>query len=433
MKTIREAAAALRARKVSCEELVTEGLQAEHANRHLNSFITLTADRALTYARQLDRELGQGHDRGPLHGIPIAHKDLYHTAGVRTTDGSKLFADFIPDRDAAVVEDLCEAGAISLGKLNMHELAYGISSTNPHYGPVRNPHDPERIPGGSSGGSGVAVATGIVFGATGSDTGGSIRIPASFCGTVGFKPTYGRISCDGCFPLGVTLDHMGPLARTVDDIVLLLEAMLGERLKLTGRTDVRIGLPEDFYFDGVQPEVRDAVHSAARQAETFGAKIVPIRVPEPEHVVATARTILLLEAATVMAPHMHRREDISPETLALLESGSKVTISDYIKATANANRLRALWAKLFDDIDVLFTPTTPTVAPKIGETTIRIDGQDHDTRLLTTRFCRGINLLGYPAISIPCGTTGEGLPVGLQIVGALNRDTTVLDLAAALE
>jgi aspartyl-tRNA(Asn)/glutamyl-tRNA(Gln) amidotransferase subunit A len=433
MKTIREAAAALRARKVSCEELVNEALHAEEANRHLNSFITLTADRALTYARQLDRELAQGHDRGPLHGIPIAHKDLYHTAGVRTTNGSKLFSDLIPDSDAAVVEDLREAGAVSLGKLNMHELAYGISSTNPHYGPVRNPHNPDCIPGGSSGGSGVAVAANIVFGATGSDTGGSIRIPASFCGTVGFKPTYGLISCQGCFPLGVTLDHMGPLARTVDDIVLLLEAMLGEQLTRTGRTNLRIGLPEDFYFDGVQPEVAEAVQSAARKAESFGAKIIPIRVPEPEQVVATARTILLLEAATALAPYMNRKEDISPETQALLESGSKVTISEYIRATANANRLRALWAKIFDDIDVLFTPTTPTVAPKIGQTKMNINGEEHDTRLLTTRFCRGINLLGYPAISIPFGKSSDGLPIGLQIVGALNRDTTVLDLAAALE
>jgi aspartyl-tRNA(Asn)/glutamyl-tRNA(Gln) amidotransferase subunit A len=433
MKTIREAAAALRARKVSSKELVSEALEAEHAHRHLNSFITVTADRALTYARQLDRELSQGHDRGPLHGIPIAHKDLFHTAGVRTTNGSKLFGDFVPDSDAAVVEDLKEAGAVSIGKLNMHELAYGISSTNPHYGAVRNPHDTERIPGGSSGGSGVAVAAGIVFGATGSDTGGSIRIPASFCGTVGFKPTYGRISCEGCFPLGVTLDHMGPLARTVEDTVLLLEAMLGERVALTGRTDLRVGLPEDFYFDGVDPEVREAVESAARRVEKQGAKIVPIRVPEPEHLVATARTILLLEAATTLAPHMHRREDIGPETFALLESGSKVTIADYIQATANANRLRALWAKLFDDIDVLFTPTTPIAAPKIGQTTMTIDGKEQDTRLLSTRFCRGINLLGYPAISVPCGTTSEGLPIGLQIIGALNRDTTVLDMAAALE
>jgi aspartyl-tRNA(Asn)/glutamyl-tRNA(Gln) amidotransferase subunit A len=219
----------------------------------------------------------------------------------------------------------------------------------------------------------------------------------------------------------------------VDDIVLLLEAMLGERLTRTGRTNLRIGLPEDFYFDGVQPEVAEAVQSAARKAESFGAKIIPIRVPEPEQVVATARTILLLEAATALAPHMSRKEDISPETLALLESGSKITISEYIRATANANRLRALWAKIFDDIDVLFTPTTPTVAPKIGQTKIKFNGEEHDTRLLTTRFCRGINLLGYPAISIPFGKSSDGLPIGLQIVGALNRDITVLDLAAALE
>src|SRR5262245_5010123 len=182
MRTIGEAAAALRAREVSCEELVTHALREEEANRDLNCFITLTAEQALLEAKRLDAELAVGHDRGPLHGIPIAHKDLYHTAGIRTTNGTRIFADFVPERDAPAVTRLREAGAISLGNLNMHELAYGISSTNPHYGPVRNPHDKNRIPGGSSGGCGAAVAAGILYGATGSDTGGSIRIPASFCG-----------------------------------------------------------------------------------------------------------------------------------------------------------------------------------------------------------------------------------------------------------
>ena len=250
--------------------------------------------------------------------------------------------------------------------------------------------------------------------------------------SVSSRPT-AAISCDGCFPLGVTLDHMGPLARTVDDIVLLLEAHAG-RAPETHRAEPTCasGCRKTSISMASSPKFVDAVHSAARQAETFGAKIVPIRVPAAR----ARRRHRTYHPSARSRNHLLRctgREDISPETLALLESGLKSHHIRLHKNHWNANRLRALWAKLFDDIDVLFTPTTPTVAPKIGETTIRIRRQDHDTRLLTTRFCRGINLLGYPAISIPCGTTGEGLPVGLQIVGALNRDTTVLDLAAALE
>src|SRR3954447_2390010 len=196
MKTIGEAAAALRARQVSCEELVKHALSEEEAHRDLNCFITVTAEQALEEARRLDAELVSGRDRGPLHGIPIAHKDLFHTAGVRTTNGTRIFADFVPDLDAVAVTRLREAGAVSIGKLNMHELAYGITSNNPHYGPVRNPHNRNRIPGGSSGGSGAAVSAGILYAATGSDTGGSIRIPAAFCGVVGFKPTYGTVSTE---------------------------------------------------------------------------------------------------------------------------------------------------------------------------------------------------------------------------------------------
>lgn len=435
MKTIREAGAALRSKKISCEELARDAIRSEERFRDLNSFITLTAEAALQEARDLDRELAAGKDRGPLHGIPIAHKDLYHTAGVRTTNGSKIFADYVPDADAVVVRKLREAGVASLGKLNLHEMAYGITSTNPHYGAVRNPYDPDCIPGGSSGGSGAAVAAGIVYGATGSDTGGSIRIPASFCGTVGFKPTYGRVSCDGCFPLGMSLDHMGPLARSVEDAALLLEAMAGESFPVTPNAGVRIGLPDNFYLESTQPEVRDAVEQAARRAEGEGARVIRVHVPDPEDLTATARIILLFEAATVLLPYMHRREEFGEDVLSLLEAGAAVPPMDYIRACAAANRLRAAWAKLFQDIDVLFAPATPTVAPKIGQKTITLADleKEQDTRLLSTRTCRGINLLGYPAISIPYGQSGAGMPIGLQIVGALNQDQMVLNVAAAVE
>ena len=432
MRSIREAAAALRARKVSCVELVQNALEAEKAHRDLNCFITLTGDQALEHAKVLDAELASGRDRGPLHGIPVAHKDLYFTAGVRTTNGTKLFADFVPDHDSAAVANLREAGATSIGKLNQHELAYGITSTNPHYGPVRNPHDPTRIPGGSSGGSGAAVAAGIVLGSTGSDTGGSIRIPASFCGVVGFKPTFGTVSTAGCFPLGVSLDHMGPLAATVEDTAWLLEAMAEAKFPVEPNIGLRIGIPENFYVERAQPEVLAAVQDAAKQAERLGAKLVPVRVPDPEELVLTARKILLCEAASVMTDHLHRRDDFGMDVLVLLETGSAISVSEYIQAHAVANAMRVRWARLFEDIDLLLAPSTPTTAPLIGRTTICIDGVEEDTRLLSTRFCRGINVLGYPAISIPYGSA-EGLPIGLQIIGGMNQDTRVLGAGAALQ
>lgn len=433
MQSIRRAAAALRAREVSCVELVQESLRAEQAHRDLNCFITLTGETALQEAKVLDAELAAGQDRGPLHGIPIAHKDLYHTAGVRTTNGSRIFADFVPSKDAVAVRKLREAGAISMGKLNMHELAYGITSSNPHYGPVRNPHDRTRIPGGSSGGSGAAVAAGILYGATGSDTGGSIRIPASFCGVVGFKPTFGTVSIEGCFPLGASLDHMGPLARSVDDTALMLEGMGSGQYPLTPNARVRIGVPENYFNHLLTTEVRVAVEKALGRAQELGAKLVSVRVPDPDGLFSIARTILLCEAATALHGQMQPRHEFGADVLALLDSGAQIPATEYILATTAAVRLRTAWEALFENVDVIFAPATPTTAPRIGQTAISINGREEDTRLLTTRFCRGINLLGYPAISIPWGVSSERLPIGLQIFGPTGEDLRVLNVAAALE
>src|SRR5579863_3929421 len=251
--TIAEAREKLRARRVSSVELTKECLrQIDKLNPVLNAFITVTADTALAHAEELDRELARGIDRGPLHGIPIAHKDLMWTKGVRTTSGSKIFADFVPDRDAAVVAKMDKAGGVMVGKAGLHELAYGITSDNPHFGTIRNPRNPEHSPGGSSGGSGVAVATGMAYVATGTDTGGSIRVPASYCGVVGLKPTYGLIDRSGVQPLGVSLDHVGPLARTVGDVRVALDAMSDAAQRKPGPAsvrEIRVGLPENFYFE----------------------------------------------------------------------------------------------------------------------------------------------------------------------------------------
>src|ERR1700733_8798868 len=281
--TIAEAGEGLRARRVSSVELTKECLrQIDKLKPVLNAFITVTADSALAHAKELDRELARGIDRGPLHGIPIAHKDLMWTKGTRTTSGSKIFADFVPNRDAAVVKRLADSGAVMVGKAGLHELAYGITSDNPHFGTIRNPRNPEHSPGGSSGGSAVAVATGMAFVATGTDTGGSIRVPASFCGVVGLKPNYGLIDRRGVQPLGVSLDHVGPLARTVGDVRLALDAMAEPAYRKPAPAsigEIRVGLPENFYFDTVEPEVKAAVQQAARRAEKLGVRVIPIRVP----------------------------------------------------------------------------------------------------------------------------------------------------------
>lgn len=435
--TIAEAGCALRSRRISSVELTRQCLaQIEKFNPVLNAFITVTAESALARALELDRELAHGVDRGPLHGIPIAHKDLMWTKGIRTTSGSKIFADFVPDRDAAVVTKLTEAGAVMVGKAGLHELAYGITSDNPHFGTIRNPCNHEHSPGGSSGGSGVAVATGMAFVATGTDTGGSIRVPASFCGVAGLKPTYGLIDRSGVQPLGFSLDHVGPLARTVNDARLALEVMAPlPKLKPSPASlrEIRVGIPQNFYFDTVAAEIQDAVHSAARRAEDLGLRVTSVRVPDIEALNTAGLLILLSEAAAVHQSQLPRRADFGVDVLALLDQGSLVPAADYINAQRLRKRLLAEFHALFRSIDCLFTPTTPIVAPRIGQREIELNGVKYDTRMLITRFVRGFNVLGFPALSMPCGASREGLPIGLQLIARPYEEALLLTLGEALE
>ncbi len=443
--TILEAARLLRAKKTSSAELVADSLRRlAELNPKLNAFITVMDESAREAARRADEELARGRDRGPLHGVPVAVKDVFSTAGVRTTAGSKLFANYVPRQDAAVVERLAEAGAVLVGKTNMHELAYGITSNNPHFGAVRNPRDPERIPGGSSGGSGAAVAAGMVPAAMGSDTGGSIRIPASYCGVVGLKPTYGRVSRFGVLPLDFSLDHMGPLTRTVRDAAVVLNAIAGHDPRdETSSTrsvedylppgeisleEVRIGVPENFGFERASVAVRDAVLAALGCA-----RVVRVRVPDMAAVNAIGRIILLAEASAVFAEELGERESFGADVLALLEQGSLLAATDYV----NAQRLRRLkrdeFRAVWSEADFLVTPTTPITAPRMGETTVEIEGEREDVRLASTRLVRGINVLGLPAISIPCGTDALGLPVGMQIIAPEFQEAALLRVAAAFE
>jgi aspartyl-tRNA(Asn)/glutamyl-tRNA(Gln) amidotransferase subunit A len=448
--TIQEAATALRARTISSSELTSAALErTAQLDGKLRAFITLTAEAAQARAQRADEELARGIDRGPLHGIPVAVKDVFSTKGIRTTCGSKLFADHVPEHDAAVVEKLEAAGAVLIGKTNMHELAYGITSNNPHFGTVRNPWDLERIPGGSSGGSGAAVAADLVFMAMGSDTGGSIRIPASFCGTVGLKPTFGRVSRYGVLPLDFSLDHMGPLTRNVRDAALTLKVLAGfdPRDESSSRhpvedylpgtnvsiREVRIGLPENFYFDRIDLSVARAVRKMGETAQALGARVVPVRVPDISALNTVGRVILLSEASALMERYLEQRQNFGSDVLALLDQGRLLPATDYV----NAQRLRRMMIQEFSSVwkqaDCLMLPTTPTAAPKIGQTTLRFGDSEEETRLASTRLVRGINVLGWPALSMPCGWDSLGLPLGMQIIGPPFREALILRAGAALE
>jgi len=447
--TILEAAAALRARQISSVELTEAALErVRKLNDCLNAFLTTTDESARTRAQQADEELARGMDLGPLHGIPIAIKDVFCTKGIATTCGSPLFAERIPDHDAAVVEKLAAAGAVLIGKTGLHELAYGVTSNNPHYGPIRNPWNQDCVPGGSSGGSGAAVAAGMVFMATGSDTGGSIRIPASFCGTVGLKPTFGRVSRYGVLPLDFSLDHMGPLTRSVRDAAIVLKAIAGydSRDDTSSRrpvpeylpepepslSGVRVGVPENFYFDRLDPEVEQAVRGMVRQTESLGAVLVPVRVPDIAAINVVARVILLAEAAAVMEPHLSRRDRFGTDVLSLLDQGRLLPATDYINAQRLRRSMQKQFRAVFERVDCLLTPTSPITAPHIGQTSAVIAGATEDVRLAVTRLVRGINLLGLPALSIPCGRDRAGLPIGLQIVGRAFEEALILKVGQAL-
>jgi aspartyl-tRNA(Asn)/glutamyl-tRNA(Gln) amidotransferase subunit A len=446
--TVLEAQSALRAGKVSSEELVRDSVaRIERLEPELNAFITVTAESAIDRAREIDGARAGGEDCGELAGIPVALKDLFHVRGVHTTGGSKAFAGPVADFDSAVTEKLTAAGAVLIGKTGLHECAYGITNNNPHFGAVHNPWDTTRIPGGSSGGSAAAVAAGMVFAAMGTDTGGSIRIPSSYCGTVGLKPTFGRVSKFGVMPLGFSLDHMGPLTRTVRDAALLLQAIAGtdSRDDTSSRRPVeaymppvdaslkglRIGWPVNFFFDRVQPDVASAVGRAGRLAEDSGAHVITIQLPDMQAMNTVGRVILLCEASAVLG--RVDRESLGEDVRLLVEQGLLLAATDYIDAQRLRRIMQRAFSRIWEEVDCFITPATPITAPPIGATEVEIAGEREDVRMASTRFARALNVLGLHAISIPCGLDDRGMPIGLQIISKAFSEAQLLHIAAGFE
>ncbi len=434
LRTVAETAELVRKRAVSSVELVGECLEViERQNPLLNAFITVTTDSALREAQQAEEEIQSGNWRGPLHGIPIGLKDLIDTAGVRTTAGSAVFRDRVASEDAGVVKKLKSAGAVLIGKHNLHEFAYGGSSLVSHFGPVRNPVNPEFIAGGSSGGSAAAVASGMCYGAIGTDTAGSIREPAALCGVVGLKPSYDLVGTQGIIPLSRSLDHAGPITRTVEDAAILLDVIAEGngvyRKSLKTRIgDLVLGIPKSFFFEDLDNDIAAAVQTALNTLTTLVSSVREVDFPvNTDRILQSYESYDYHRATVASSPELY-----DPETLRRLRSGEAVPEAEYRLALADLQKTRAQMADKFREIDLLVTPTTPIPAPRISEL-MRDPALLRPAELMLLRNTRPVNVWGLPAISVPCGTTRQGLPIGLQLVAPAGGEVRMLQAAYEYE
>jgi aspartyl-tRNA(Asn)/glutamyl-tRNA(Gln) amidotransferase subunit A len=444
--TLQQVSELIRKKSASPVELTEECLKRiDKLNPALNAYITVMREQALAQARELESERQSGKWRGPLHGVPIGLKDLIDTAGVRTTAASAIYANRVPSEDAEVVRRLKAQGAVLIGKLNMHEFAYGGTSVPSHYGPVHNPWKLEYIAGGSSGGSAAAVAAGMCYGALGSDTGGSIRQPAAYCGIAGLKPTYGRVSTRGVIPLSWSLDHIGPMCRTVADSALLLGAIAGYdpqeissvdapvpdytralREKVSG---LRLGIPRALFFENIDPEIQSAVNKAIDVLAKMTAGAHDVKLPA-----YGTLPIVGAEAYAYHAAYLAKTPELyQPSTRERLEGGAKVTAVDYIQARRELDRLRRAVREVFSTIDLLITPTTPISPSTIAESANPPVPPPPGGTTFSLRNTSPFDIYGLPTISIPCGFTNSGLPIGVQISGAPFAELQVLALAHAYE
>jgi aspartyl-tRNA(Asn)/glutamyl-tRNA(Gln) amidotransferase subunit A len=411
----------------------------------INAYITVTAELAMTQARKAEREILRGRYKGVLHGIPISLKDLFHTSGIRTTAGSKVLGRHTPRENAVVVDRLLDSGCILLGKTNLHEFAFGATNVNPHYGPVRNPWDIRRMSGGSSGGSAASVVSAQALGSLGTDTGGSIRIPSAACGCVGLKPTYGRVPMAGVIPLAGSLDHAGPMSRCVMDAAYLFEAVaeppIWNRNARKARAEIRkgaksyrIGIPRQYFFDRLQPEVRKAVLEAISVFAQLGAEIREVELKGMEDTARLAGEITGDEALAYHEAWLKRRpQDYGDDIRSRLQQCMKATATSYIRAQQERRGYSERLAESLEACHLLLTPTLPVVAPCIEQNEIRIGRSTVDVRLALLSLTRPGNLSGLPAITLPCGFSPEGLPVGLQLIGHRSGEATILRAAYAYE
>ncbi len=437
--TIEDFGRRLRARELSAGEVTEECLRRIHAEQpRLNAFILVMADEARRQAREADRELAAGRDRGPLHGVPISIKDLIDLRGTPTTAASRVRDGHVAAHDAAAIAHLRQAGVVVVGKTNLHEFAFGTTNEDSAFGPARNPCDPTRSPGGSSGGSAASVAAGMALGTIGTDTGGSIRIPAAACGIVGLKPTIGEVSTDGVVPLSRTFDHVGPLAQTVTDAFLLYHALLGDHIASPPApmpmSGVRLAVPRKYFCDLLDDEVRARFDAAIERLRIAGAHVDDIEIRHAATIPAVYLHISLPEAAAYHAWTLDTMASKYTSNVRLrLEMGRYVLAEDYVRACAGREVMRREIDAALAQHDALVLPTLPIPAPVIGASTVEVAGGTQSVRNMMLRLTQAFNVTGHPAISIPSEPTSAGLPVGVQLVGWRSQTDALLRIALACE
>ncbi|WP_233522963.1 amidase [Peribacillus saganii] len=403
-------------------------------NPKINAYITVLAEQAVEDAEQAEQEISNGNWRGPLHGIPLGVKDVIYTKNINTTMGSQLFKDFVPDYNATVVEKLKQAGATIIGKQNTHEFAYGPTGDRSHFGPVRNPYNLSKMTGGSSSGSAAAVASGLCYGALGTDTGGSVRIPASVCGIVGMKPTFGRVSKYGLYPTSWTLDHIGPLTRSVKDNAILLNALSGydsqdyysiktdqedfTRLLGKGIKGSVIGIPSSFYFERVDSEVRNQVNHAIEVFKSLGAEIRPVDIPQLQEISLAHQMIVRCEAYAIHESTLTDTPELyDAEVKERLLSGLTPIALDYVKAIQMKQVAIHEFNQILEQVDIILIPTVPVLPPDIDQREVMVDGYPEHARSAMNRLNGPTNLNGFPSLQIPCGFSASGMPIGVQLIG----------------
>ena len=437
--TIEEFGRRLRARDITAEQMTEECLRRiELGNPALNAFILVMADQARRQAREADRELSAGRDRGPLHGVPISIKDLLDISGTPTTAGSRVREGHVAERDATAVAHLRQAGAVFIGKTNLHEFAFGTTNEDSAFGPSRNPHDPTRSPGGSSGGSAASLVAGMALATIGTDTGGSIRIPAAACGAVGFKPTYDEVSTAGVVPLSRGLDHVGPLARSVTDAWIVYRALLGDAalrpLAALPARGLRVGVPRAYFCDVLDDEVRARFEEALDALRAAGMTVGDTSIPHAKDIAAIYLHIVLGDAAAYHATTLESMPERYTAPVRLrLEMGRYVLAEDYVRAQHGREPLRREVDAALAGHDVLVLPTLPIPAPPLGVDSVKVGATEEPVRNMMLRLTQLFNLTGHPAIAIPCGRTSTGLPCSLQIVGAHRQTEPLLRAALACE
>ena len=441
----------IKRRELSPVELVECSLRKiDESNRALNAYVTVSADQARQAAKIAENEIRNGKYRGPLHGVPIGIKDIIDTAGIRTTYGSAIFKDNVPLNDARIVSRLKDAGAIVLGKTNTHEFALGVTTNNLHYGPTRNPWDLDRIPGGSSGGSAAAVASCMCYAAAGTDTGGSIRIPAAFCGLVGLKPTYGLVSTKGVFPLAIGFDHVGPITRSVADAALVLQAMAGfdmddprslnvpvPNLSLTRNnsiTEIKIAISSDLVPEDMDQQTMSAYEDAMSKAKDLGAKVVEKRIKTAHLIDRISTTLILAEAAAQHSELLEKHSDkYGANVIDRFRAGQEITAAQYIKALRENEEIRREIETIFADSSLLLTPSVQILPPRIGEDKTLVRGKELDVIACCVRFTRLADITGMPALVLQYGYSSEGLPLSIQLMAPKLKEAQLLQFAYALE